>query len=162
MKARKEGRPDDEHHGYDAEKLLDVGNDRFIPYGCVETDLIKRRAGKIEPPGPTHFLLTVDVIHIFVRHFPDTLVADLYQIVKIAEGKDFLRTDLHTGWRFAVFQAGGGAKDAFLDYRVKCAGIAVGRNVEGTGNHAGAAADAGLGVVDYCPFIGFGVGIDKT
>src|SRR3990167_2274183 len=103
MKARKKGGPDDENHGYDAEKLLNVGDDRFIPYGRVETDLIERCAGKIDPPRPTHFLLTVDVIHVFVRHLPDSLVADFYQIIKIAERKGFLRTDLHAGGRLAVF-----------------------------------------------------------
>jgi hypothetical protein len=80
----------------------------------------------------------------------------------VTEGQDLLGTGLDTGRRISVFQTCVVTENTLFDLRMESAGVAVGRNTERTGDHAGPAAHADSGIVDNCPFPGLGVGIDKA
>ena len=102
------------------------------------------------------------MVDVSTRMSLDTLVANFEKIFALAECQSFLRTDINAGRWQTVLQPGVVAENALPDDRVKGAGVTVARNIEGAGNHAVAAANTDLGVVDYGAFFGLGVSIDET
>ena len=118
VKAGKERRPDGEHHRYYAEEVLDVGDDRLICHGRVESYLVEVHAGEIEPACSPHLFFTVNVVNISVGFFPYPVAADLQEIIPVTESEDLLRTDLDAGGRQSILQAGVVAEYTLLDHRI--------------------------------------------
>src|SRR6476620_2723821 len=44
-----------------------------------EADLVERHSGEVKPSGPSHFILTVDLVHVLVRVAVYTMACDLHQ-----------------------------------------------------------------------------------
>ncbi len=128
----------------------------------VIADLVKGHVGEIHPGRAADLGFAVDLIHVFARFFTDPLMGQLEEILAFAKGHDFLGAGFDACRRPAELEAGVVAHDALFYYRIKGVGIAVGRNIERTGHHAGPAADAHGLVIDYRAFRRFFVGIDKT
>ena len=161
MDSRKKRRPDGEHHRHHAEEVLHVGDDRLVAKGGVEADLVeevlegraswcrpvpfRRRRGRCSGPGCR-----------------GSLVRQLDQVGAVSEGERLLGADVDACRRASHLEAGVVAEDALLDHRVGHALVVVARDVERAGDHAVAAADADLGVVDDRAFLGLGVGVDEA